>query len=127
LGLVREAEDPEREVHPMATDVSSACRAAKDEMDRLERELRHIAEFYFAVGSGLEQSPPRLKIANTDLAASRNIGPDWMQSSVDYLSWPDKESVKETLRAYYDAENAYAQAWRTLPSEARSRFPRPRR
>jgi hypothetical protein len=111
----------------MSTDVSSACTAAKDEMDRLERELRDIAEFYFVVGSALEQSPPRLKIANADLAASRDISPNWMQSSVDYLAWPDKETVKETLRAYYDAESAYAEAWRALPPEVRSQFPRPKR
>ena len=111
----------------MPTDVSSACMAAKDEMDRLERELRDIADFYFMVGSALEQSPPRLKIANTDLAASRDIGPSWMQSTVDYLAWPDKETVKETLRAYYDAESAYAEAWRALPPDVRSRFPRPKR
>ena len=111
----------------MSTDVSSACMAAKDEMDRLERELREIAEFYFMVGSALEQTPPRLKIVNTDLVASRDIGPSWMQSSVDYLAWPDKEAVKETLRAYYDAESAYAEAWRALPPDVRSRFPRPKR
>ena len=111
----------------MSPDASSACMAAKDEMDRLERELRDIAEFYFMVGSALEQSPPRLKIVNTDLVASRDISPNWMQSSVDYLAWPDKETVKETLRAYHDAENAYAEAWRVLPSEARSQFPRPKR
>jgi hypothetical protein len=101
--------------------------AAKDEMDRLERELWDIAEFYFVVGSALEHSPPRLRIVNTDLVAAREIGPSWMQSSVDYLVWPDKETVKEKVRAYYDAENAYAEAWRVLPSEVRSQFPRPKR
>lgn len=111
----------------MPTDVSSACMTAKEEMDRLERELREIAEFYFTVGTALEQSPPRLKIVNADLAASRDVSPNWMQSSVDYLAWPDKEAVKETLRAYYEAEKAYAEAWRALPSDARSQFPRPKR
>jgi len=96
-------------------------------MNRLERELRDIAEFYFMVGSALQRSPPRLKIVNTDLAAARQVGPSWMESSVDYLAWPDKETVKETLRAYYDAENAYAEAWRVLSSDVRSQFPRPKR
>ncbi len=50
-----------------------------------------------------------------------------MVAAVDYLEWPDKETVKEKLRDYYSAEDAYAQAWRALPSEARSQFPRPKR
>lgn len=111
----------------MPSNPSRACSDAKKELDRIESELRQIAEFYFTVGSALEHSPPRLVIANSDLGQRREIGPRWIVPSVDYLEWPDKEAVKETLGAYYSAEEAYAQAWRALPPEARSQFPRPSR
>jgi hypothetical protein len=104
-----------------------ACASAKKELDRIESELREIAEFYFTVGSALQHSPPRLVIANSDLRERPDIGPRWMVPAVDYLEWPDKETVKEKLRDCYGAEDAYAQAWRALPSEARSEFPRPKR
>ncbi len=111
----------------MSTDPIRACADAKDELDRIEGELRAIAEIYFTIGSAFEHSPPRLVIANSDLAAPREIGPRWIVPSVDYLAWPDKETVKEKLRAYYGAEDAYRQAWRALSPEERSQFPRPNR
>lgn len=111
----------------MPSDLARACTDAKKELERTESELREIAEFYFTVGSALAGSPPRLTITNTDVAARREIGPHWLVPSVDYLAWPDKETVKEKLNAYYDMENAYAQAWRALPQHARSQFPRPNR
>jgi hypothetical protein len=104
-----------------------ACANAKKELDRIEAELREMAEFYFTVGAALEHSPPRLVIANSDLVQRPDIGPRWMVPSVDYLAWPDKGAVKDKLSDYYRAEEDYAQAWRALPSDARSRFPRPKR
>lgn len=111
----------------MSTDPLRACSDAKKGLDRIEGELREIAELYFTVGSALEHSPPRLVIANSDLAVQREIGPRWIVPTVDYLAWPDKETVKEKLSAYYGAEEAYAQAWRALSQDARSQFPRPKR
>jgi hypothetical protein len=111
----------------MPTDPASVCADAKKDLDRIEEELREVAELYFTVGSALEHSPPRLVIANSDLEVRREIGPPWIVPSVDYLAWPDKETVKEKLRAYYSAEEAYAQAWRALAPDARTQFPRPRR
>ena len=111
----------------MSTDALRACSDAKKELDRIESELREMAEVYFTVGSALEHSPPRLVIANSDLAVRREIGPRWIVPTVDYLAWPDKETVKEKLSAYYSAEDAYGQAWRALPHDARSQFPRPNR
>jgi hypothetical protein len=111
----------------MSTNAARACANAKKELDRIESDLREIAEFYFTVGSALEHSPPRLVIANSDLGGRPEIGPRWMVPTVDYLAWPDKEAVKEKLRAYYDAEDAYARAWRALPRDARSQFPRLKR
>ena len=104
-----------------------ACANAKKELDRIEAELREMAEFYFTVGAALEHSPPRLVIANSDLVQRPDIGPRWMVPSVDYLAWPDKEAVKEKLSDYFRAEEDYAQAWRALPSDVRSQFPRPKR
>ncbi len=111
----------------MSAKQTRACASAKKVLDRIEGELREIAEFYFAVGTALEHSPPRLVITNSDLAERPDIGPRWMVAAVDYLEWPDKDTVKEKLRDYYKAEDAYAQAWRALPSEARGQFPRPKR
>ena len=111
----------------MSGKLARACASAKKELDRIEGELREIAEFYFSVGVALEHSPPRLVIANSDLTERDDIGPRLMVPSVDYLEWPDKETVKEKMRSYYGAEDAYAQAWRALPSQARSEFPRPKR
>ena len=111
----------------MSSNPARACADVKEKLDRIESELREMAEFYFTVGTALEHSPPRLMIANSDLAERPDIGPRWMVPSVDYLDWPDKESVKEKLRDYYHAEDAYAEAWRALPADARSQFPRPKR
>jgi hypothetical protein len=111
----------------MPTNPDRACANAKKELDRIEGELRDIAEFYFMVGSALEHSPPRLVIANSDLEARREMGPRWIVPAVDYLAWPDKDAVKEKLRAYYTAEETYAKAWRALPRDARKQFPRPKR
>lgn len=111
----------------MPNDTVQACVSAREELERLERELREISEFYFTVGSALAGSPPRLTISNTDVPARREIGPNWLVPSVDYFAWPEKETVKETLRAYYEAESAYADAWRALPPDARIEFPRPTR
>jgi glutathione S-transferase len=111
----------------MSSELARACANAKKELDRIESELREIAEFYFLVGSALEHSPPRLVIANSDLGERPDIGPRWMVPTVDYLVWPNRERVKEKLRDYYRAEEAYAEAWRALPSDARSQFPRPKR
>jgi hypothetical protein len=111
----------------MSSKLARACANAKKELDRIENELRAFAEFYFTVGSALQHAPPRLVIANSDLAERPDIGPRWIVPSVDYLEWPDKEIVKERLGDYYSAEDAYAQAWRALPSDARSQFPRPKR
>jgi hypothetical protein len=110
----------------MSSKLARACANAKKELDRIESELREIAEFYFTVGVALEHSPPRLVIANSDLGERPDIGPRWMVPAVDYLEWPDKEIVKDKLSRYYGAEDAYAQAWRALPGEARSQFPRPK-
>ncbi len=111
----------------MSDKQARACADAKEELDRIEGELREMAEFYFTVGTALEHSPPRLVIANSDLTERPDIGPRWMVPSVDYLVWPDKETVKDRLSDYYRAEEAYAKAWRALPSDARSQFPRPKR
>jgi hypothetical protein len=111
----------------MSDDPVRACEDAREEVDRLERELRAISELYFTIGSALAGSPPRLTIANSDIPARREIGPNWLVPSIDFSAWPDKEKVKETLRAYYDAEGAYTEAWRALPPDERSRFPRPSR
>ncbi len=110
----------------MSTDALRACSDAREELDRIESELREMAEVYFTVGSALEHAPPRLVIANSDLAVRREIGPRWIVPTVDYLAWPDKEAVKEKLSAYYSAEDAYAQAWRALPQDTRKGFPRPK-
>jgi hypothetical protein len=111
----------------MSTDPLQAFTRAKRELDRIESELREIAEFYFTVGSALTHSPPRLAISNSDLETPREIGPRWIVPSVDYLAWPDKETVKEKLSAHHSAEDAYGRAWRALPPDARSQFPRPKR
>lgn len=111
----------------MPDDPVRMCTDAREEVERLERELREISEFYFTVGSALAGSPPRLTIANSDIPARREVGPKWLVPSVDYSAWPEKETVKETLRAYYEAESAYSEAWRALPQAERSQFPRPSR
>jgi hypothetical protein len=111
----------------MSSDPVQAFETAREELERLERELREISEFYFTVGSALAGTPPRLAIDNADIPARREMGPNWLVPKVDYFAWPEKETVKETLRAYYEAESAYAEAWRALAPEARSQFPRPTR
>jgi hypothetical protein len=111
----------------MSSNSVDACTHAREEIERLERRLRDISEFYFTVGSALAGSPPRLTIDNADIPARREMGPNWLVPKVDYCAWPEKETVKETLRAYYEAETAYAEAWRALPPDARSQFPRPTR
>jgi hypothetical protein len=42
----------------MSTDALRACSDAKKELDRIESELREMAEVYFTVGSALEHPHP---------------------------------------------------------------------
>jgi hypothetical protein len=100
---------------------------AKKELDRLAKEVREIGEFYWRVGEALRDSPPRLMLSNTDFGARAEIGMNPNVLSVDFTRWPDKEAVKSALGAFYDAENAYTQAWRSLPPDERGQFPQPNR
>jgi len=95
---------------------------AKKELDRLEREVQAIGEFYLEVGKGLSVSPPRLMLANSGLSTRTGLDDARM---VDFTKWPEKDTVKEKLAEFYEAETAYAQAYRYVPAEERDGFPKP--
>jgi hypothetical protein len=109
----------------MSTDPLRMCMDAKKELDRALKEVQTIGEFYSRVGGALRGNPPRLMIANTDFGARAEIGLNQSVPNVDFTTWPDKEAVKKKLGAFYDAENAYTQAWRRLPPDERGQFPKP--
>jgi hypothetical protein len=97
---------------------------AKKEVGRALKELQQIGEFYSTVGSALRADPPRLRISNAGFSVRAPIAYDG--PGVDYTKWPEKATVKEKLKAFYDAEFAYAQAWHGLPPDERGQFPEPR-
>jgi len=93
----------------------------KKELDRLEREVQAIGEFYLEVGKGLSVSPPRLILANSGLITRIDPG----ARTVDFTKWPEKETVKQKLAEFYEAETAYAQAYRKVPAGETGGFPKP--
>jgi hypothetical protein len=96
---------------------------AKKEVDRALKEVQQIGEFYSTVGGALRANLPRLMISNTDFSARASIAMG--APGVDYNRWPDKETVREKLKAFYAAEEAYSQAWHRLARDEQSQFPEP--
>ena len=106
-----------------------ACKEAKDELERRRRELAETGEFLSSLGHELQQQPIRLMLANTqgtDFSAPVEISMSPRVPTLDFKKWPAKEDVAATLKAYYDAEHAYRNAYSSLPPGDRDMFQSPR-
>lgn len=101
------------------------CKDARDHLAAIRRDLAGMSKFFGVLGDRLGQDPIRLMLSNTggtDFSAPMDIAMGRDVPSLDYSKWPSKEEVASKLKAYYDAEHAYRQAYHALPPGDQSLF-----
>ncbi len=101
------------------------CKDAKDRVDQLRRELAGYGEFFAVLANALRRDPIRLMLSNTDFSAPAEIALASNVPSLNCDQWPDLPRVAVKLKAYFDAQFAYRNAFGQLPASDRTMFPNP--